>query len=408
MVTGESSSGLAAQAAPSREGLPAAPGVPGRWGYLVRNRALVSALWLTDHLPWPRVTRVRPEGTPRRLLVAMIGNFGDCLVASALLARIAAASPETEIGLLVAPPGAALFRGDPRVRHLHVIDHFWLSRAADSRWARLRRHVGSRRVAIRQMRAIGYDAAVDLYYHFPSVAPIPWAADIPVRVGYASGGFRRFLTRALPWVLADRHVAEYQADLLPETGIPRARLDAAGALRTSLPALRAPAPMALPARYTVLHMGAGAPEREWPEEGWMEVAADLAARGMPMLLTGRGPREAERCARLAQKIPGATDLSNLLDTAQLRTVMGGAALVICLDSMAAHLAALDAVPTIVLRAGITNPAHWRPLNDRAVVLYVRTPCLPCYNWRGCASMACIREVTAHQVIAAAAQLLGPA
>jgi ADP-heptose:LPS heptosyltransferase len=263
-------------------------------------------------------------------------------------------------------------------------------------------------VAIRQIRAVGYDAAVDLYYHFPSIAPVPFAAGIPLRVGYASGGFRRFLTRAVPWVLADRHVAEYQADLLPETGIPRARLDATGALRTSLPALRAPAPMALPSRYTVLHMGAGAPEREWPEEGWMEVATSLAARGMSMLLTGRGAREAERCGRLAQMILGTTDVANLLDTAQLRTVMGGAALVICLDSMAAHLAALDGVPTIVLRAGITNPAHWRPLNDRAVVLYARTPCLPCYNWRGCASMACIREVRAPEVIAAAANLLGPA
>ncbi len=392
-----------AKTAPSREGLPRTPGVPGRLGYLVGNPALVAALWLLDHLPWPpRDQMLPPAAPPRRLLVAMIGNLGDAVIASATLERIAAATPPTELGLLVSPAGAALFRNDPRVRHLHVIDHYWLSRAPVSRREKLRRHAITRRAVIRELRTVGYDAAVDLYHPFPSIAPVLRAAGIPRRVGYASNGCRRFLTHAEPWLPADRHVADYQAALLHFLGI--AAPDTLP--RPALPALRARSPEPLPARYAVLHTGAGAPTREWPEERWLEVARSLAARGLPVLLTGRGAREAARCARIASAVPAA-NLADRLDPAELRTVLAGAALLVCLDSFAAHLGSLDAVPSVVLTTGVANPAHWRPLNDKAVVLYSRTPCLPCYDWRGCPAMACIREVTATEVLAAADRLLAP-
>lgn len=400
-----------AEGATSHAGLPAAPGVPGRWGYLVRNRALASALWLIDHLPWPwawpREAAPRPPPPPRRVLVAMIGHYGDAVLASAVIDRLARALPEAEIGLLLAPATAALFRGDPRVARVHVLDHWRLNRDAPTRRAKLARHLATRRAAIREMRAAGYDAAVDLYAYFPPVAPLLRAAGIPVRVGYASGGFRRFLTEPVPWLLADRSIAEYQADLLPRLGIPPARLAAMGPLRPALPTLRADPPVPLPRRYAVLHMGAASAVKEWPEPRWLAVANGLAARGLALVLTGRGTREAARCARLASAIPGTIDLADRLDLAQLRAVLAGASLLVCLDSLAAHLASLDAVPSVVLRNGTNNPAQWRPLNDRAVQLYARTPCLPCYDWRGCASMACIREVAAGQVLAATQQLLGP-
>jgi ADP-heptose:LPS heptosyltransferase len=119
---------------------------------------------------------------------------------------------------------------------------------------------------------------------------------------------------------------------------------------------------------------------------------------LALVLTGQGPAEAARNARLAARIPGTTDLAGRLDLGQLRAVLAGAALLVCLDSLAAHLAALDGVPSVVLRNGTSNPAHWRPLNARASVLYAALPCLPCYDWRGCDAMACIRDVSVARVL----------
>lgn len=384
------------------------PGVPGRWGYVVQNRLLAGTLWGLDHLPWPRVAPPAPATPPRRLLVAMIGHLGDGVIASAVLDRLARALPEAEIGLLTSPSGALCFRGDPRLGRLHVLDHWRLTRAGGTHAARLRRYAADRRRALREIRQADYDSAIDLYYYFPSVAPIFRAAGIPRRVGYASGGFGRHLTHAVPWVAADRHVAEYQAALLPLLGLGPEQLAAAGPLHPALPALTAPSPMALPGRYAVLHMGAAALSKEWPEERWRDVAAGLAARGLAIVLAGQGEREADRCARITAATPGAIDAANRLSLPQLRGVIGSARLLVCLDSLAAHLASLDAVPTVVLRPGINNPAHWRPLNPRAIALYTRPPCLPCYDWRGCAGMACLRDVGVEAVLAAADQLLEPA
>ncbi|MDE2333946.1 MAG: glycosyltransferase family 9 protein [Rhodospirillales bacterium] len=382
----------------------ARPGVPGRWGYVVSNPFLVSALWLLDHLPWPPAPPPPPAAPPRRVLLAMIGNFGDAVIASAALQRIADAAPEIELGLLVSPAGAAVFRGDPRIRRLHVLEHYWLSRAPVGRLEKLRRHLATRRAVIGDLRAADYDLAIDLYHPFPPVAPVLRAAGIPRRIGYGASGCRRFLTQAVAFRPADRHVAAYQAALLEAAGLIGAPA-AATPPRPALPALSPPGPLALPRRYAVLHMGAGAPSREWPEANWQQLAAVLAARGLALVFTGRGPREAARCARMAAATPGAIDLADRLDPAALRGVLAGAALLVCLDSFAAHLAALDAVPSVVLTTGVANPAHWRPLNARAAVLHTAPPCLPCYNWRGCAGMACIRDVSPDAVLAAADRLL---
>lgn len=404
MTQDVSQAAWALPAAPGTGGRPR-PGVPGHFGYVVQNRGLAGALWALDHLPWPRrAATPAPVAPPRRVLVAMIGHLGDCVVASAVLDRLARALPEAEIGLLTSPSGALCFAGDTRIARLHVLDHWRLTRAGGTRLARLRRYAAERRLVLREVRAADYSAAIDLYYYFPSVAPIFRAAGIPARVGYTSGGFGRHLTHALPWAASDRHVAEYQAALLPMLGVAPKRL--AGALHPALPALAAPAPVTLPERYAVLHMGAATPTKEWPEERWHAVAAALAGHGLAAVVTGQGPREAARCARLAAATPGAINLADRLDLGQLRTVLAGARLVICLDSLAAHLAALDAVPTIVLRPGINNPAHWRPLNPNAVVLHTTPPCLPCYDWRGCAGMACLRDVGVETVLAAATHLVG--
>ncbi|WP_331535136.1 hypothetical protein, partial [Acidocella sp.] len=64
--------------------------------------------------------------------------------------------------------------------------------------------------------------------------------------GYESGGFRRFLTHSRPWVLAERHVADYQAALLTDLGIPPERLALpAQPLRPSLPGMLGPTPAGL-------------------------------------------------------------------------------------------------------------------------------------------------------------------
>ena len=381
--------------------------VPGHGGYLVRNRRVVAGLSLIDSLPWPRDRRPLDSAPPRRLLLSMFGHLGDCVIATATLQRIADLLPQTEIGVLVGSWSAVIFRNDPRVAHIHIADHWRLNRAALPLRAKLARYAATRRTAIQEMKKIGYDTAIDLYYHFPPAGPLLRAAGIPKRIGYESGGFRRFLTHSRPWVLAECHVADYQAALLTDLGIPPERLALpAQPLRPSLPGMLGPAPAGLPERYVVMHMGVSVPEREWPEANWREVIMALDRRGIVVVLTGAGQTEAARCARIVTAAPSAINLCDALDLPQLRQTIAGARLLLCGNTLVAHLGAADHVPSVVLWAGVVNPAHWRPLNENAVVLHSNPSCLPCYEWRGCPAMTCIRGVGAERVLSTAFQMLG--
>jgi len=61
------------------------------------------------------------------------------------------------------------------------------------------------------------------------------------------------------------------------------------------------------------------------------------------------------------------DLTGELVVSELAALMQGARVAIGVDSMAMHLAGLWKVPQVVL-FGPTNPFHWRPLHEKAVVL----------------------------------------
>lgn len=379
------------------------PGIPGKRGYMVKNPVLLTALKLIDYLPWPIKQDVITASPPRRLLLSSFGHLGDCVIATATLDLVRTLLPETEIGVIVGSWAAEVFLGDPRVSWLHLVDHWRLDRTEAPFAKKLGRYLRTRRSAIDHIRSLEYDAAIDLFYFFPPAGPIFRAAGIPKRIGYASGGFRRHLTHPHPWVLADQHVAFYQASLLADLSVPHDRLQRA------LTDLRmAPAISGAGSRcgdYVIVHMGANGPEREWPEDRWRVVVSELAGRGIPVMLTGRGAIEAARCTRIARGLPGVINRCDALDWTGFLETIASARLLIGVNSLSGHLAAACGVPTITLWAGVVNPAQWRPLGPKATILHSAPPCLPCYEWRGCAGMQCIRDVEPKAVLSAAIEAL---
>lgn len=379
-------------------------GTVGKYGYLVKNRWLLSALRLRDMLPWPPTKfKVTPE-PPSRVLLSSFGHLGDCVIATATLNLVRRLLPETQIGVLTGSWNSVIFREDPRVSWLHTIDHWILDRSVRSPQEKFSRYWRSRRTALQEIRDIGYDAAVDLFYFFPPAGPIFYAAKIPKRIGYASGGFRRYLTHPHPWVLSEKHVARYQAELLESLGIERTQLHAEmRGLRMSLGAMPEYTERS---DHVIIHTGTGSAQREWPEDRWSSVASALTKRGIKVLLTGRGDAEAARCARIESAVPNVLNLCDKLDWKSLCKTIATSRLLIGVNSLSGHLAACFGVPTITIWAGVVNPKHWQPLGNNATILHTPQPCLPCYEWRGCSGMQCIRDVGVTEVLAAVYANLG--
>ena len=136
----------------------------------------------------------------------------------------------------------------------------------------------------------------------PVSAALVAAADVPIRLGYASPRTRPLLTHALP-APDRRHVVALANDLvlaaldllgapLPvATDAPSACFVPTAAEEEEASAVLGSAPATSEAGPVVLHPGSGWPLKNWPARRWGHLAATLARRyGVAPLVTG-GPHE---------------------------------------------------------------------------------------------------------------------
>ena len=296
---------------------------------------------------------------PKSVLVSNLAHLGDVILMTALLQVIRQTWPEVRIGVLVGSWARMVVEDHPCVDRVHLVDHWKLNRGSLSRWKKLYIYWQTKRQAVKEMR--GYDLAIDGYTYFPNAIPLFWAAGIPTRIGYVSGGFGPLLTHRLEWREENLHATGYGLALLEAAGI---RNEVAEPLLR--PLLPSQPKKEEGNEYVVIHMGTGAPEKEWPLERWRELVQAL--EGRRLVFTGRGPREKEHIRQVMQGIKGAVNLCDMLAWKELLQMIQHAQLLIGVDSMAGHLAAVWEVPSILIYAGATHVCEWRPLNPQCQLL----------------------------------------
>ena len=91
------------------------------------------------------------------------------------------------------------------------------------------------------------------------------------------------------------------------------------------------------------------------------------------VLTGSAaPEEIQHLAEIESDTSVQANFAGQLTLLQLASVISSAALVLGVDSAAMHLAGAFRRPQIALY-GPTNPFHWRPRHDRALILTAGNP-----------------------------------
>ncbi|QAY71166.1 glycosyltransferase family 9 protein [Xylanimonas protaetiae] len=115
----------------------------------------------------------------------------------------------------------------------------------------------------------------------------------------------------------------------------------------------------------LIHPGAAAASRRWPERRWARIAAALVAHGMQVALTGVAG-ERGLCERVADATGGpagaVTVLAGGLDVPGLARRVAGARLLVCGDTGVAHVATAVGTPSVLL-FGPTAPERWGPAID---------------------------------------------
>ena len=341
-----------------------------------------------------------------RILVVSLRRLGDVLLTTPLIRSLRRAWPDATIDALVFADTAGILRGNPDLNAIVAMPVLPAMTQSLALAARLFRK---------------YDLAVstqlgDRPTFFAFIAG-------RVRVGPIEpnfGGLKRLVyRRGLPIERGVHRVEENLrlADLLgivrvPDVVCPR-YADASG-----VPA----------GPYAVIHAAPMFRYKQWSKSGWRELAAALAARGLPVIATG-GPADAER-QYLDDVWSGAsvTRLDGRLDWAQLAGVLSKARVYVGPDTSVTHLAAATGCPTVALY-GPTDPRLWGPwpagglqsswtaagtIQSHGNVWLVQNPlpCMPC-QLEGCerrldSYSACLDEMAPAQVIAALDQALAAA
>jgi ADP-heptose:LPS heptosyltransferase len=376
--------------------------------YLVRNRLWRWWLRCADTILSLRRghdAAVPLPAMPTRILLCVGGHLGDAVLATAVVSDLQRALPGVAIGVASGTWNRAILEGHPKVQWFHGVDHWKLNRAMRSFPRRWLAHWRSRRVAVRQIGAIGYDLAIDLYPYYPNFAPVLAMAGVPRRVGYDSGGYGPLYTAPIPWE-PERTVIDDHRALLREA-LPTVPVSVTFA-GLELPRIPAETPLRVreklgatgltPRAYVVIHVGAGLSHKQWPVPHWTAIAGEIRARQVAVVLTGAGAAERRTADHIQQDVPTAINAVDRLSWDEFRWILANARVVLSADTVAAHVAAAEGIPSVAIVSGIEPQGRWAVPSPDRILLTHQVPCAPCFRSTGCGEMLCVRGVAPAELL----------
>lgn len=293
-----------------------------------------------------------------RLLLLQLKRIGDAVLTAPALGALLVADPGAEIMLVLS--GAAgtlgpLFAGADEVLTWNA--------------------GGWNAEVLHRVREWRPDIVLD-YTGTDRSALLSMVSGAPVRAGYARTslkGWRRFsCTETCGISVRENHTIDFHHALARSAGLILPEVPDAGHL--TIPAGNNNSP-ALPGRYILVHPGTAREEKFWPPEQWAALLDHLHLQhGLPIMLTGGDwSFEQEQITRILSLTRAPVqNLRGTLTLPGLARIIAGAALAVTVDTAAMHLAASFRVPQVAL-FGPTNPYHWAPRHDRAVVLQAGFP-----------------------------------
>jgi ADP-heptose:LPS heptosyltransferase len=330
-----------------------------------------------------------------KVLVARLDSDGDVLLAGPAIRAIAAGAER--VTLLCGPRGQRAAELLPGVDDLIVHRAPWIDpepRALDrAATLALVEEIGSRR----------FDEALILTSFHQSPLPLALLLRLAgvATVAATSEDYPGSLLDVRHQVGADLHEVERSLSLVATLGyaLPPGD-DGCLAVRQITSSLEQP----LDGPYVVVHPGASVPAREWSPRRWVQLVAALTARGRRVAVTGSAP-ERPLTARVAARLPGATDLGGATTLAQLAEVIECAAAIVVGNTGPAHLAAAVGTPVVSLYAPTVPSVRWRPWRVPHELHNVTVACAGC-RARMCPvpGHPCIDDVDVDTVLASIERL----
>lgn len=341
------------------------------------------------------------------ILLVRLRLIGDVVFTTPAVRAIRRHYSDARIAYLVEEEAAAVVRGNPHLDEVIV-----------ARSPRAPGRVRADLSLIRRLRRERYDLAID-FHGGPRASLLTWASGAPQRIGYDVVGRSWMYTTRVPRprALRPRHSVVSQWDLLLPLGIPPPDPErdppemaedavAAAAVERRL----AGEGIGPHTRLIVVHVSAGNSFRRWPAASFVDLVCRLVA-GDPQrrIILTSGPSDSgavsaianEARARLLPEQRSAVVRCGEFDLAELRSLVGRAALYIGGDSGPLHVAGTTGVAVVGLY-GPTLPVRSQPYRSASFIGAAAEvqdlPCRPC-NQRHCVpgDFRCLSGISPEQV-----------
>ena len=332
----------------------------------------------------PRTLSLPPRP---RILVIALRRLGDVLLTTPLIRSLRRAWPDARIEAMVFEETASILEGNPDLDAVVTTP----SRSRTSQGLHLARKLWR-----------SYDLAISTQ---PGDRPTSFAIIAGRRsVGMIDDNFngrlKAMLLRRHARSRSDLHRVEETLQLADAIGI-------AAVPEVVAPRAAVASPLQPTEPYAVIHAAPFFRYKQWHRDGWRQLAAHLAGKGLRIVVTG-GPGSAE-CAYLDGIWDGLDVLraDGKLSWPELSTLLAGARAFVGPDTSVTHLAAASGCPTVAL-FGPTDPCRWAPwphdglanpwersgtIQRRGNVWVIQNP-LPCMP---CQLEGCLRRVDSHSL-----------
>jgi len=281
----------------------------------------------------------------KRILLVKTSSMGDVIHNLPVVNDILQHYPEAQIDWVVEESFAEI----PRL-HLNINQVFTV---AMRRW---RKHIFNRTtwLEIQQCKRLlsrePYDFIIDTQGLVKSAIISTWANGerhgydkASIREPYASYFYQQKYAISYQHhaVVRNRTLAAMSMDYAVPTGAPNYGVATHKVLSAEVQALN------LGDHYFVALHSTSKESKLWPEEYWIQLGQQLAARELSMLLPWSNQAEFERAKRIAEKVHAAIVLPTLSIT-ELSKIIAQAKCAIGVDTGLSHLAAALDIPTIAL------------------------------------------------------------
>lgn len=373
--------------------------------YHRRNPLAIAKLLMRDLYYWFYASLLRRSIVlPKRLSHVLFVNpahLGDVVISTAVLRELKLKIPSCKVDFLVGDWAAAIVEDHPGIHQAFYISHADANRSEEARFKKRQKYEQQAREVISQLKVTSYDAIFFLNSYEPSFISLFKGFGCPL-IGLISAGAGPLLSfkgngsgvhevniqasLLAPWIDDVKRVDQYRPWLK--------MIKISDQLKNEL---------GLTKSYVVIHPGSGNPAKEWPVDHWTQVIRALAHYDVNIVITGHGEREKTQANLLANE--RSINLVGKLHFDQFIGVLEGAQAVLCVDSVAGHIAAAYDKNVLMVANGLSKLERWHPLGGKIILLEKKMPCSPCHS-HPCAQRTCVTSITPQMLIDHLPKILG--